>query len=60
MIDPRANRITSHQPSIIGLQHAANQAYYYLMLVSFFVFESFKEDTRNDILPIPSYATTVR
>jgi hypothetical protein len=39
---------------------AANQAYYYLMLVSFFVFESFKEDTLNDILPIPSYATTVR
>ena len=30
------------------------------MLVSFFVFESFKEDTLNDILPIPSYATTVR
>lgn len=39
---------------------AANQAYYYLMLVSFFVFESFKQDTLKDILPIPSYATTVR
>jgi hypothetical protein len=39
---------------------AANQAYYYLMLVSFFIFESFKEDTLKEIIAIPSYATTVR
>jgi hypothetical protein len=39
---------------------AANQAYYYLMLVSFFLFESFKEDNLKDILPIHSYATTLR
>jgi hypothetical protein len=39
---------------------AANQAYYYLMVVSFFVFECFKRDTLKEILPIPSYATTVR
>ena len=39
---------------------AANQAYYYLMLVSFFLFETFKEDTLQDILPITSYATTIR
>ena len=39
---------------------AANQAYYYLMLVSFFLFECFKQDTLQDILPLPSYATTVR
>jgi hypothetical protein len=39
---------------------AGNQAYYYLLLVSFFVFESFKEDNLKDILPLPSYATTVR
>jgi len=39
---------------------AANQAYYYLMLVSFFLFETFKEDNLQDILPLPSYATTVR
>ena len=39
---------------------AANQAYYYLMLISFFLFESFKEDNLKDILPIHSYATTLR
>ena len=39
---------------------AANQAYYYMMLVSFFLFQTFKEDTLKDILPITSYATTVR
>jgi hypothetical protein len=39
---------------------AANQAYYYLMLVSFFLFETFKADNLQDILPLPSYATTVR
>lgn len=39
---------------------AANQAYYYMMLVSFFLFETFKEDNLKDILPITSYATTIR
>ena len=39
---------------------AANQAWYYMMLLSFFVFESFKEDTFKDIVPVTSYATTVR
>lgn len=39
---------------------AGNQAYYYLMLVSFFLFETFKEDNLEGILPVPSYATTVR
>jgi hypothetical protein len=39
---------------------AANQAYYYLMLVSFFLFETFKEDNLKDILPLQSYATTLR
>ena len=39
---------------------AANQAYYYLMLVSFFLFETFKEDNLQDILPLSSYATTLR
>ena len=39
---------------------AANQAYYYLMVVSFFLFQTFKEDNLKDILPIGSYATTVR
>jgi hypothetical protein len=39
---------------------AANRAYYYLMVVSFFLFETFKEDNLKDILPIRSYATTIR
>jgi hypothetical protein len=39
---------------------AANQAYYYMMLVGFFLFQTFKEDTLKDILPITSYATTIR
>lgn len=30
------------------------------MLVSFFIFESFKQDTLEEIMPLPSYATTVR
>jgi hypothetical protein len=39
---------------------AANHAYYYLMLISFFLFEAFKEDNLEDILPLHSYATTLR
>jgi len=39
---------------------AANQAWYYMMLLSFFVFEACKEDTFKDIVPVTSYATTVR
>ena len=39
---------------------AANQAYYYLMVVSFFLFQTFQEDNLQDILPLTSYATTVR
>jgi hypothetical protein len=38
----------------------ANRAYYYLMLVTYFLFETFKEDNLKDILPIASYATTIR
>jgi hypothetical protein len=39
---------------------AANQAYYYVMLIAFFLFETFKEDNLQDILPTSSYATTIR
>jgi hypothetical protein len=38
----------------------SNQAYYYLMLIGFFLFQTFKEDNVQDILPLNSYATTVR
>jgi len=30
------------------------------MVVTFFLFETFKEDNLKDILPITSYATTIR
>lgn len=38
----------------------ANQAFYYVMVIAFFLFETFKEDNLQDILPITSYAATVR
>jgi len=37
-----------------------NQAMYYGMLLSFFLFETFKEDTLRDVVPVASYAQTVR
>ena len=30
------------------------------MLISFFLFETFKEDVLEEVLPVASYATTVR
>ncbi|MCP5002769.1 MAG: IS1380 family transposase [Planctomycetes bacterium] len=39
---------------------AANTAFYYCMLISFFLFETFKEDVLEEVIPISSYATTVR
>jgi hypothetical protein len=37
-----------------------NSAVYYCMLISFFLFETYKEDVLEEIMPIGSYATTVR
>ena len=37
-----------------------NSVVYYCMLISFFLFETFKEDVLEEVLPIGSYATTVR
>ena len=39
---------------------AANSAFYYCMVISFFLFETFKEDVLEEVIPITSYATTVR
>ena len=39
---------------------AANTSFYYCMLISFFLFETFKKDVLSDVIPIKSYATTVR
>ena len=37
-----------------------NMAFYYCMLIAFFLFETFKEDVLQEVVPIGSYATTVR
>jgi hypothetical protein len=37
-----------------------NTAFFYCMLISFFLFETFKEDVLGEVLPVASYATTVR
>ncbi len=39
---------------------SANTAFFYCMVISFFLFEAFKEDVLEDVIPIESYATTVR
>ena len=37
-----------------------NMAFFYCMLISFFLFETFKQDVLEEVLPVESYATTVR
>ena len=39
---------------------APNQAYYYTMLISFFLFQTFKQDILGDVIPVNSYPTTIR
>ena len=39
---------------------APNAAYYFTMALAFFLFEMFKEDVCSEIIPVVSYATTVR
>lgn len=39
---------------------AANSAFYYCMVISFFLFETFKEDVLEEVVAVGSYATTVR
>ena len=39
---------------------APNAAYYYCMVLAFFLLESFKEDVCSEIIPLAAYATTVR
>jgi len=38
----------------------ANSAFYYCMVIAFFLFETFKEDTLAEVFPVTSYATTIR
>jgi hypothetical protein len=37
-----------------------NMALYYCMVIAFFLFETFKEDVLEEVMPITSYASTVR
>ena len=39
---------------------SANAAVYYLMLLSFFIFECFKIDVLSDVVSVNSYAVTIR
>lgn len=39
---------------------SANASFYYSMVIAFFLFETYKEDVLSEIMPIQSYATTVR
>ena len=38
----------------------ANSAFYYCMLIGFFLFEAYKEDALEGVVPVTCYATTVR
>ncbi|KAA3597266.1 MAG: IS1380 family transposase [Candidatus Scalindua sp. AMX11] len=38
----------------------SNSVVYYCMLISFFLFETYKEDVLEEVIPVGSYATTVR
>jgi len=42
------------------LRFAPNAALYYTMVVSFFLFECFKEDVCGEVIPVEAYATTLR
>lgn len=46
--------------SLPFLRFPANSAFYYCMVIAFFLFETFKEDVLSEVLPITTYATTVR
>ena len=37
-----------------------NAAFYYTMLIAFFLYEAFKEDVCSPVIPVSSYATTLR
>lgn len=39
---------------------AYNTAFYYTMLVAHFIFESFKEDVSDEVVPVESYPNTLR
>jgi hypothetical protein len=38
----------------------SNAAFYYCMVIGFFLFETFKEDVLSEVISIKSYASTIR
>lgn len=42
------------------LRFGPNMAYYFTILIAFFLFGSFKEDVSREVIPLVSYPTTVR
>lgn len=42
------------------LKFSSNAAFYYLMCIAFFLFESYKHDMGEDLIPLTWYATTFR
>lgn len=42
------------------LRFAPNAAFYYSMLLGFFLFEAFKEDVTPPVLPVTAFPTTLR
>ncbi len=42
------------------LRFGPNMAYYFTILVTFFLFQAFKEDVIGEVIPLESYPTTVR
>ncbi len=76
LIDPREVVLAYHRRGANELIHrsfkdfgfeqlpferfAPNAALYYMMLIAFFLFETFKADVLSPVIPIKSYATTVR
>ena len=37
-----------------------NRAYYFLLVISHFIFETYKRDVTNEVIPISSYPNTFR
>lgn len=60
--DERVHRaLKSFGPEALPLQgFAANAAFYYIMLVAFFLYEAYSRDVTDEVISAESYATTFR
>lgn len=61
-----ANELIHRGPKDFGFEQMPfrrfppNAALYYMILIAFFLFETFKEDVLHPVIPLQSYAVTVR